>query len=140
VYLLDTNVLSEVLRPRPNVAVVRRLFSTSPAALFASEMTRYELRYGAALHPRPEAIWSQVVAEILPLPLWLPIDEPTALAAGNLRGELRRAGKPIEVQDAFLAATSRTHDLVLVTRNVRHFENVPGLAVENWFGEADSWR
>ena len=135
-YLLDTNVLSEVTRPQPNVAVVRRLFSTSPAALFASEVTRYELRYGAALHPRAAEIWQKVVHEILPLPLWLPIDEPTALAAGSLRGELRRAGKTIEVPDAFLAATALTHDLVLVTRNVRHFQNVRGLAVENWFGEA----
>ncbi len=50
-YLLDTNVLSELTRPRPDVAVIRRLFSTSPSALFVSEMTRYELRYGAALHP-----------------------------------------------------------------------------------------
>ena len=97
-------------------------------------MTRYELRYGAALHPRSEEIWQKVVQEILPLPLWLAIDEPTALAAGKLCGELRRAGKPIEVQDAFLAATALAHDLVLVTRNVRHFDNVRGLTVENWFG------
>jgi len=135
-YLLDTNVLSEVTRPRPNVAVVRRLFSTSPAALFDSEVTRYELRYGAALHPESEAIWAKVVQAILPLPLWIPIDESTALAAGRLRAELRRAGRPIEVQDAFLAATAQTRDLVLVTRNVRHFANVRGLAVENWFGES----
>ena len=74
--------------------------------------------------------------EILPLPLWLAIDELISLAAGRLRGELRRAGKPIEVQDAFLAATALAHDLVLVTRNVRHFDNVHGLTVENWFGEA----
>lgn len=135
-YLLDTNVLSELTRPRPDLAVIRRLFSTAPSALFASEMTRYELRYGAALHPRAEEIWQKVVQEILPLPLWLAIDEPISLAAGRLRGELRRAGKPIEVQDAFLAATALAHDLVLVTRNVRHFDNVRGLTVENWFGEA----
>jgi predicted nucleic acid-binding protein len=85
-YLLDTNVLSELTRPRPDVTVIRRLFSTSPSALFASEMTRYELRYGAALHPRSEEIWQKVVQEILPLPLWLAIDEPIALTAGKLRG------------------------------------------------------
>lgn len=134
-YLLDTNVLSEVTRPRPNLAVIRRLFSTSPAALFASEMTRYELRYCASLQARAEEIWAKIAREILPLPLWLPIDEPTSLAAGRLRGELRSSGRTIEVQDAFLAATALVRDLVLVTRNVRHFESVRGLAVENWFGE-----
>lgn len=134
-FLLDTNVLCEITRPRPNVSVVRRLYSTAPSALFASEMTRYELRYGAALHPRGDEIWKRVESEILPLPLWLAIDEGVTLEAGRLRGALRRAGKTIEVQDAFVAATALVRDLVLVTRNVRHFESVGGLTIENWFGE-----
>ncbi len=134
-FLLDTNVLSEVTRPRPNIGVVRRLYSTVPAVLFASEMTRYELRYGAALNARGEEIWRKVESEILPLPVWLAIDGEVAAQAGSIRGELRRAGKTIEVQDAFVAATALVHRLVLVTRNVRHFENVEGLTIENWFGD-----
>ncbi len=139
-YLLDTNVLSEITRPRPDVAVIRRLFATSPSALYASEITRYELRYGVALHARADEVWKRVESEILPLPIWLAMDEATALEAGTLRGTLRRAGKPIEVQDAFLAATALVRDLVLVTRNVRHFENVPGLTIENWFGDPGNRR
>jgi predicted nucleic acid-binding protein len=45
-FLVDTNVVSELIRPRPNLPLVRRLLSTDPAALFASEITRYELRFG----------------------------------------------------------------------------------------------
>lgn len=58
-----------------------------------------------------------------------------SLATANLQAALRKTGKPIEMPDALLAATASVHELVLVTRNVRHFQNVPGLAVENWFAE-----
>ncbi|HBL29389.1 MAG TPA: VapC toxin family PIN domain ribonuclease [Acidobacteria bacterium] len=132
-FLVDTNVVSELIRPRPHLPVVRRLLSIDPALLFASEITRYELRFGAAIHPRSQDIWSRVESEILPLPTWLPVDEDVSLATADLCALLRKSGKPIEMPDALLAATARVHDLVLVTRNVRHFQNVPALAVENWF-------
>lgn len=135
-FLADTNVLSEVVRLRPDLSVVRRLFATDAAALFASEISRYELRFGAALHPRSSEIWARIQDEVLPLAIWMPIDEKVSIEAANLRAALRREGTTIDTADAFLAATARVHDLVLVTRNVRHFENVPDLSIENWFGDA----
>jgi predicted nucleic acid-binding protein len=93
------------------------------------------LRFGAAIHPNSSAVWGKVEREILPLPIWLPIDERVSLATADLQALLRKSGKPIEMPDALLAATASVHDLVLVTRNVRHFQNVPGLAVESWFSE-----
>jgi predicted nucleic acid-binding protein len=134
-FLVDTNVVSELIRPRPNLPLVRRLLSTDPAALFASEITRYELRFGAALHPNSTEAWGKVEREILPLPVWLPMDEKVSLAAADLRATLRKSGKPIEMPDALLAATAMVYDLVLVTRNVRHFQNILDLAMENWFSE-----
>jgi predicted nucleic acid-binding protein len=132
-FLVDTNVFSELIRPRPNLPVVRRLLSTDPEVLFACEMTRYELRFGAAIHPKSSEIWEKVEREILPIPIWLPIEERVAIAAADLRALLRKNGTPIDIQDAFLAATALVHDLVLVTRNVRHFQNIADLVVENWF-------
>ncbi len=134
-FLVDTNVVSELIRPRPYLPLVRRLLSTDPAVLFASEITRYELRYGAAIHPQSSVVWEKVQREILPLPTWLPVDEKVALAAADLRAALRKSGQGIEMPDGILAATASVYDLVLVTRNVRHFRNVPGLAVENWFSD-----
>ena len=134
-FLVDTNVVSELIRPLPYLPLVRRLLSTDPAVLFASEITRYELRYGAASHPQSRVVWEKVQREILPLPIWLPVDEKVALAAADLRAALRKSGQGIEMPDGILAATASVHDLVLVTRNVRHFRNVPGLAVENWFSD-----
>lgn len=134
-FLVDTNIVSELIRPRPHVPLVRRLLSTDPARLFASEITRYELRFGAAIHPRSEEIWDKVERDIIPLPVWLPVNEEISLATADLQALLRKRGQPIEMPDALLAATAQVHDLVLVTRNLRHFQNVPGLIVVSWFSE-----
>ena len=73
-FLLDTNILSERIRAKPNLPVVRKLLSYEPALLFASEMTRYELRHGAIKHANSEALWSRIAGEVLPLARWLSID------------------------------------------------------------------
>ena len=137
--LIDTNVLSEVIRPRPNLAVVRTLLTTEPALRFASEITRYELRFGAMLRDDGGALWVLIERQILPLVRWLAVDAAVVLAAADLAAMLRRTGQPIEWSDLMLAATAKVHGLTVVTRNLRHFERVPGLQVENWFpNEASS--
>jgi predicted nucleic acid-binding protein len=102
-FLIDTNVFSELIRPRPNLPVVRRLLSTDPEVLFACEMTRYELRFGAALHSKSSEIWEKVEREILPLPIWLPIEERVALATADLQASLRR----METQSIYRMRFSR---------------------------------
>ena len=132
-YLIDTNVLSEVIRPRPNLAVVRTLLTTDPALRFASEITRYELRFGAKLRDDGGALWARIEQRILPLVRWLPLDAATVTASADLGALLRRAGRTIEWADLVLAATAAVHDLTVVTRNTRHFDRVPDSRVENWF-------
>jgi predicted nucleic acid-binding protein len=132
-FLIDTNVLSEVIRPRPNLAVVRALLTTEPVLRFASEITRYELRFGAMLRDDGGALWALIERQILPLTRWLAVDAAVVLAAADLAAMLRRTGQPVEWPDLMLAATAQVHRLTVVTRNVRHFERVPGLQIENWF-------
>jgi len=134
-YLLDTNVLSELTKRAPDFEVSRRIHGTEKDRLFASEMSRYEIRRGAILHPRAAEFWEKVTRKILPLPVWLPIGEEVSLAAAELDAHLTRRGRRIDKPDLFLAATALAFDLVLVTRNLRHFTNVPEVTVENWFPE-----
>lgn len=134
-YLIDTNVLSEVIRPRPDLKVVRQLLATDPALRFASEITRYELRYGAMLRDDGGALWARITQHILPLARWLPVDDAVVLAAADLGAILRKSGQPIDWPDLMLAATASAHGLTVVTRNVRHFDRVPGALVENWFAD-----
>lgn len=135
-FLLDTNILSERIRARPHLPVMRKLLSYEPTLLFASEMTRFELRRGAVRHANPEKLWSRIASEVLPLARWLAIDSGVTMVAADLSARLEREGQPIESADIFIAATALAHNLILVTRNLRHFERVPGLVVENWFAES----
>ena len=136
-YLLDTNVLSELTKPRPEVVVSRRIYATSKERLFASEMTRYELRYGAELKEQPNKLWERIHTLVLPIPIWLPVNGEVASATADLDARLTRQGRRIELADVCIAATARVYDLVLVTRNTRHFADIPDLTVENWFPERD---
>lgn len=131
--LLDTNVLSEAVRRQPTLAVMKALRALRPEERFASEVTRYELRAGAARLDDGGRLWQRLQQEVLPLVRWLPLGTPEAMAAADIGAALRRRGETVESTDLFIAATALVHGLIVATRNVRHFERVPGLAVENWF-------
>lgn len=138
-YLLDTSVLSELLCPRPAPAVVQRLQGLLARQLFASAMSRFELRYGARLHPDGDRLWQRIEGELLPLVQWLPIDDAVALQAADQAARERLAGRPSGgVADPLIAATAQVHGCVMVTRNLRHFEGVEGLVMENWFDAPSS--
>lgn len=132
-YLFDTNVLSEITNRRPNALVLHKLMACEPDLRFASEMTRYELRYGAALLPSGNTMWQRIATEVLPRCTWLPIDADVCVRTADLSAQLRLAGKTIDWADLFIAATALVHDLVVVTRNVKHFDRIDGLQIENWF-------
>ncbi len=131
--LLDTNVLSEVLRKQPSLAVMRALHALRPEQRYASEVTRYELRAGAARLDDGGRLWLRTQQQVLPLVRWLPLDAPAAMTAADIGAALRRRGEPVEDTDLFIAATALVQGFSVSTRNVRHFGRVPGLVVENWF-------
>ncbi|MBN8713005.1 MAG: type II toxin-antitoxin system VapC family toxin [Xanthomonadales bacterium] len=133
--LLDTNVLSELVRARPDPVVVGQLRQHHSRELFASVITRYELRYGASLRQDAEAFWARLQHSIMPVVTWLPVTQAIAERGGVIAAALRRAGRTCGDLDPLLAATALEHDLTLVTRNVKHFEQVPQLSIENWFKE-----
>lgn len=135
-YLFDTNVLSELAKPRTNVSVVRKLLTCDRSLRFASEMSRYELRYGAALRPLNTALWPHIEQEILPRFTWLPIGAEVSLLTADVCAQLRSQGQTVDWADVAIAATAISNELVLVTRNVRHFERIPQLQIENWFDDA----
>ena len=134
-YLFDTNIVSELIKPRPVMAVVERTLACDPQIMFASELTRYELRYGAFGHPDVEKFWQRIESELLPRFQWLPIDQPVSMLAAQLANAGRQKGQSIDLPDTLIAATARAHNLTVITRNVRDFERMPGLRFENWFPE-----
>ncbi len=132
-YLLDTNVLSEVIKKRPSTSVMSRLRDMPQDALYTSSVCVMELRYGAVRSPGGAALWERIRRDILQRVKVLPLREADATRAGEILAELEARGAPIGIEDVMIGATALTGDLILVTRNVRHLNRIPGLAVENWW-------
>ena len=140
-YLLDTDTLSNLLRRAPSTALITRLASVPPEQQFTSSITLGELVYGAhRLKDRAGALLQRLDETLLPnLPV-LPFDAAAARRYGEVRAELERRGTrsagsgqaPTGDADLRIASIALDRDLAVVTGNVRHFERVPGLAVENW--------
>jgi toxin FitB len=124
--LLDTNVLSEVQRPAPDLKVLGWLDAVDEDRVFISVASIAELRRGIALMDdgRRRAALAAWLANELPARFaerMLPIDHAVAERWGELMAQGRRRGVALSVMDGFFAATALVHDLTLVTRNVRDF-------------------
>jgi len=133
VYLLDTDVLSNLLRRTPSTRLIRKLASIPVERQFTSSITLGELVYGAlrlkSLGPR---LLEELENRLLPnLPV-LPFDEPAARHYGKIKAALEARGVLIGDADLRIASIALFRGLTVVTGNVRHFERVPDLGVENW--------
>ncbi len=90
-----------------------------------------ELYAGAFLLPEPHRRLSEI-ADLLSDMVVLEFGSADAENFGRIRGELRRVGKTVSPLDLLIAATALTHDYILVTHNMKHFKDIPGLRIEDW--------
>ena len=134
-YLLDTNILSELVKKRPNPQVLSQLRSKSALTLFTSCICIMELRFGSALREDFEVFWETINKEIISRVKILPIGEKEALAAGDILASLRKTGQIIGVEDVLIAASALANQCSIVTANTRHFSRIKALKVENWCEE-----
>ena len=134
-YLLDTNVVSEPLRPRPNPAVQQRLAQHGDEVAIASTVW-HELLYGMERLPQGRRrsflhdYLQEVVRVAVPI---LPFDTAAAEWLARERARLEAAGQMRPLVDGQIAAVAATRGLILVTRNEADFGGYTGLHVENWF-------
>jgi len=125
-FLLDTNAVSEWVKPRPNPGLVAWMEAADEDRIFISVISLAELRYGIERMSggRRRSRLEQWLRDELPLRFEsriLPVDAQVAEAWGKTVSRREAAGRPIGAMDAFLAATAETHHLTLVTRNVSDF-------------------
>lgn len=132
-FLLDTNVLSELVRKKPSERVLERMRSTPRESLATSSVCVMELRYGTARHPQGQALWERISQEVLPRVHVLPLTTSAAEKAGDLIAFLEGQGLPLELEDILIGATALANGLTAVTRNVKHFDRIEGLQVESWW-------
>jgi len=131
-YLLDTNILSELVKKRPNPQLLSQLRSKSALTLFTSCICIMELRFGSALRDDFAEFWEKINKEIISRVKFLPIGEKEAVVSGDILADLRKTGQPIGLEDVLIAASALTNQCTIVTANTRHFSRIKALKVENW--------
>lgn len=137
IYLLDTNVLSEITKPKPNRNVVKKVMENKHISTIAS-VTFEEMLYGVKRLPA-----SKKQSDLLSFNInfiqanyeIIPFDVHASWVLSDIRQRLEANGKPAPLADAMIAATAIANNLILVTRNVKDFESireVSSLMIEDW--------
>jgi predicted nucleic acid-binding protein len=137
--LLDTNVLSEVTKPRPDARVLQWLDALDEDRSFISIVSIAEIRRGVALmdQGRKRDALAAWLADDLPQRFEhrvLLVDAPIALAWGDLMGHAKRRGRGLSSMDGLIAATAIAYQLTLATRNIKDFEDFGIELVDPWVG------
>jgi len=128
-YLLDTNIVIYTMKNRPQR--VKRRFQQHHGQMGISTVTIGELVFGAEHSQQAERNLADLEALAARLEV-LPFDNQAAYHFGQIRAALYRTGQPIGPYDMMIAGQARAAGLKLVTNNVKEFERVPGLLLENW--------
>ena len=128
-YLLDTNILSDLVR-QPQGRVAERIADVGEANVLTSVIVACELRYGAA--KRGSRTLTRQIEAILGALTIRPLESDVERIYATIRVTLERKGTPIGAHDMLIAAHARAIDAVCVTDNVAEFKRVPALRVENW--------
>jgi predicted nucleic acid-binding protein len=135
--LLDTNVLSALMRSEPDAAVVEWLDAEPQESIWTTSVTLFEIRTGLELLPSSprrrdlEAAFERMLNEDLDQRV-LSFDTASANAAGVLVARRQRAGKTVEIRDAQIAGIAQARKATVATRNVRHFTDLGVRLVDPW--------
>jgi toxin FitB len=135
--VLDTNVLSALMRQEPDAGVVAWLDRLPPESIRTTAITVFEIRFGLQIlesgrrRQSLERAFAAALAEDFDGRV-LPFDEPAAEAAGRIAAERRRAGRTIEIRDVQIAGITAARKASLATRNTRHFEDLGLSLIDPW--------
>lgn len=135
--ILDTNVLSELMRSDPDASVLRWLDKQSSQAVWITTITLFECRLGLALLPEGrrrnalESAFGQLLSQDLESRI-LPFDVEAAVQAAALAAARQRAGRPVDIRDTWIAGIAQARRATLATRNLRHFEGLSVPTVNPW--------
>jgi tRNA(fMet)-specific endonuclease VapC len=129
-YLLDTNICIYIMKQRPE-SVLQRFRVMNQKDLGLSIVTVAELEYGVAKSQNPPLNRSRLDNFRRPFQV-VGLSDEDVRVFGEIRADLEQRGTPIGAYDLLIAAQAKSRDLVLVTNNMREFERVSGLRLENW--------
>jgi len=131
--ILDSDVLITLLDPRCPRVLTERLAAT-PDVICTTSICWAEIVYGLIRRAASQRLRARYEDSLLPALEVLSFDKLSAETYGEIRVRLECQGTPLDEADLMIAAIALRHDLPIATGNVRHFERVPGLRVEDWLG------
>ena len=129
-YMLDTNICIYAIKNKPE-QVLEKLKENLSNGICISAITLAELQHGIEKSMNPEKN-SMALLQFLSILDILPFDDLAAVEYGKICAYLQKRGTPIGTMDMLIAAHAKTENLIIVTNNVREFERVPDLKIENW--------
>jgi len=129
-YLLDTNICVYLIKKRPQTPL-ERFRQYSPKDVAISTITLFELQYGVEKSQSRKRSKEALAKFLSPLNL-VDFDRSTAEEAAIIRAQLEKKGMPIGPYDLLIAGLARSRDMTLVTNNVKEFDRVNDLNIENW--------
>ena len=135
--VLDTNVVSALMRKEPDRAVIAWLDSVPAESVWTTAITVFEVRFGLALlavgsrRRQLEEAFTRALQEDLESRI-LPFDYSAAQVAGVIAAKRRRAGRPVEVRDTLITGIVAARKATLATRNTKHFEGIDLSLVDPW--------
>ena len=138
-YLLDTNIISEMFRPKPNPLVFKKLEEYEKQCSLPTTAWN-DLLFGVnimASGKKRDYIFSKLVDDIQANYEIIQYDNHAAWIHADIRSRLKEQGIGIDFQDSQIASIAVSNNMILVTRNIKHFESiqkVSPLMLENWFG------
>ena len=131
-FLFDTDTITNIVKPRPSLNLLKRLEKTTKNQQYVSTITISEIVYGAEKSQRPDYHLNNLETVLLPAVNIIGFDTKAAYVCGRIRAELEKRGTPLDLADLEIASIAIANNLTLVTNNVRRFERVPLLQYENW--------
>ena len=135
--ILDTNVLSALMRSEPDTAVVSWLDDQVAESIWITSITLFEARFGLALlsegvhRQQLTARFDDLLVSDFENRVLL-FDQPAARQAADLAARRKHAGRPVDMRDTFIAGIALARNARIATRNIRHFDDLPGMVINPW--------
>lgn len=131
-YLFDTDTLSNIVKQRPSRLLVERLQPLAKAVQFTTAINVGEIYFGISRSVKKHELLKAFTETVFPNVNILPFDTESGRVFGNLKAKLERNGIGCSEPDMRIAAIAIQHHLTLITGNIKHFKQIPGIRTENW--------
>jgi len=130
IYLLDTNICIYIIKNK-YIEIAKKMNKIGIENISVSSITIAEMEYGIAKSSRPQEAESKLYEFLVPFTI-VDFNTNSARYYGKIRNELNTKGTPIGSMDLMIASIAMASDMKIVTNNVKEFERIPGLQIENW--------